>query len=151
MYSKNFSSYRAGGFGQIDPFDRRSAFEVPRSDTANIPKNYRGIYFSQKKPEVKKSEIEESVIRHTAIETKEKAPEPRGRQMPMALPPPRSEVKAEHRAPAEEKTKEHKEKKEGGDSHRLDLEELLIAGLIVVLLREGANDMLPLELALLLL
>ncbi len=145
MYSKNFSSYRAGGFGQIDPFERKSSFDVPRSDTANIPKNYRGIYFSQKKPEVKKSEIEESVIRHAAPEVREKAPEVRERQAPAALPPPRCDAKPEKCDSCEDKPK-----KESTDS-RLDLEELLIAGLIVVLLREGANDMLPLELALLLL
>ena len=149
MYSKNFSPYRAGAFEQIDPFERKSSFDVPRSDTANIPKNYRGIYFSQKKPEVKKSEIEESVIRHAAPEPREKTPEVRERQVPVALPPPRDEDKPERREPA--KKPEHQVKKDSGESNRLDLEELLIAGLIVVLLREGANDMLPLELALLLL
>ena len=146
MYSKNSSPYRDGGFGQIDPFERKSSFDVPRSDTANIPKNYRGIYFSQKKPELKKKDTEESVIRHAAPERREKALESRERQMPIALPPPRSEMKSEKREPDFDKAK-----KESGDSHKLDLEELLIAGLIIVLLREGANDMLPLELALLLL
>ena len=147
MYTKNFSPYRNEGFGQVDPFDKKSSFEVPYSDSANIPKNYRGIYFSQKKPEARKRDAEEAVIRHSAPEIKEKKPEVcESSRMPVCLPAPRCEDKCERCDTCAEKPK-----KECGNAQKIDLEELLIAGLIVVLLREGANDMLPRELALLLL
>ena len=150
MYTRNFSPYRNEGFGQVDPFDKKSSFDVPHSDSANIPKNYRGIYFSQKKPEMRKRDTEEAVIRHAAPEIREKVPEAVTceRQKPAALPPPslRCEDKCERCDNCSERPK-----KECGTAQRIDLEELLIAGLIIVLLREGANDMLPLELALLLL
>ena len=146
MYSKYSSPYPNGGFGQIDPFERKSSFDVPQATAANIPKNYRGIYFSQKKPEPRRKDTEESVIRHAAAEKRDRSFEPRENRTLASLPAPKCEPKPERCSICENKVE-----KECDNSHKFDLEDLLIAGLIIVLLREGANDMLPLELALLLL
>ncbi|MBR5453171.1 MAG: hypothetical protein IKV54_03750 [Clostridia bacterium] len=125
----------------------------------NIPKNYGGVYFSKNVP---KPESEETV---TKLHTPEQTPDPpkstlmsRERSRPLIEKPgePEERGEADIEKPQTElpeadeaSVNEETPPKKSGELP-INPEDLLIASVITALLREGKGDLLPLELALLL-